>query len=61
MEAPSSKLREGGFIAAGVSEELDELREISRNSKKFLNEMLLHEREITGISSLKISYNKVFG
>ena len=61
LEAPSVKLREGGFMAAGVSEELDELREISRNSKQFLNKMLLHEREITGISSLKISYNKVFG
>ena len=61
LEAPSVKLREGGFLAAGVSEELDELREISRNSKQFLNKMQLHEREITGISSLKISYNKVFG
>jgi len=61
LDAPSVKLREGGFMAAGVSAELDELRDISRNSKQFLNEMLLNEREKTGISSLKISYNKVFG
>ena len=61
LENPSFKLREGGFIAAGVSAELDELRDISRNSKQFLNEMLLRERERTGISSLKISFNKVFG
>jgi DNA mismatch repair protein MutS len=61
LETPSFKLREGGFIASGVSAELDELRDISRNSKQFLNEMLLRERERTGISSLKLSYNKVFG
>ena len=61
QEVPSIRLREGGFMAAGVSEELDELREISRNSKQFLNEMLLRERERTGISSLKINFNKVFG
>ena len=61
LDAPSVKLREGGFMAAGVSAELDELRDISRNSKQFLNEMLVNEREKTGISSLKISYNKVFG
>ena len=61
FETPSVKLREGGFMAAGISEELDELRNISRNSKQLLNEMLLNEREKTGIGSLKISYNKVFG
>ena len=61
LETPSFKLREGGFMAAGVSAELDELRDISKNSKQYLNEMLLRERERTGINSLKISYNKVFG
>ena len=60
-EVPSLKLTEGGYIADGVSEELDQLRDISRNSKEYLNQMLQHEREITGITSLKISYNKVFG
>ena len=58
---PSLKLREGGFIADGVSNELDKLRDISENSKKYLNEMLTEERERTGISSLKVSYNKIFG
>ncbi len=61
MDVPSVKLREGGFMATGVSEELDKLREISRNSKQFLNEMLLQERDNTGINSLKINFNKVFG
>jgi len=61
MQNPSLKLREGGFIAEGVSKELDDLRNISKNSKQFLNEMLQSERERTGISSLKISYNKIFG
>ncbi len=61
LEAPSHRLSEGGYIAEGVSAELDELREISRNSKEFLNRVLQRERDTTGISSLKISYNKVFG
>ena len=60
-EVPSLKLREGGYIGDGVSEELDHLRDISRNSKEFLNKMLQRERELTGITSLKLSYNKVFG
>ena len=61
MEEPSNRLREGGFMAAGVSEELDELRRISQNTKQFLNEMLVREKQRTGIPSLKISFNKVFG
>ncbi|HIL88268.1 MAG TPA: DNA mismatch repair protein MutS [Deltaproteobacteria bacterium] len=61
LETPSSKLREGGYIGEGVSEELDELRNLAHNSKQVLNEVLLRERERTGIPSLKISYNKVFG
>lgn len=61
LDEPSTKIREGGFMASGISEELDELRSISRNSKQLLNEMLIEEREKTGIGSLKISFNKVFG
>ncbi|MAE17068.1 MAG: DNA mismatch repair protein MutS [Deltaproteobacteria bacterium] len=61
LEAPSSKLRAGGYIGRGVSEELDELRNLAHNSKQVLNEVLLRERERTGIPSLKISYNRVFG
>lgn len=61
LERPSIKLREGGFIADDVSKELDELRAISKNSKELLNEMLINEKDRTGINSLKISYNKIFG
>ncbi|MGK5091502.1 DNA mismatch repair protein MutS [Deltaproteobacteria bacterium TL4] len=61
LEEPSTKLKEGGFIAEGISSELDELRQLSKNSKKILNKLAENEREETGISSLKISYNKVFG
>ena len=61
LETPSAKLREGGYIGEGVSTELDELRDLAHNSKQVLNEVLLRERERTGIPSLKISYNKIFG
>jgi DNA mismatch repair protein MutS len=61
LETPSAKLREGGYIGEGVSAELDELRDLAHNSKQVLNEVLLRERERTGIPSLKISYNKIFG
>lgn len=61
LEAPSTRLKEGGFIADGVSNELDELRQLSRNTKEILNEMVQKERDRTGITSLKISFNKVFG
>lgn len=61
MESPGLKLREGGFIAEGLSEELDELRSISLNTKQVLTQITQRERELTGISSLKISYNRVFG
>ena len=60
-EDPSVKLREGNFMAQGVSEELDELRNLSSNTKQILHELLQTEREKTGISSLKVSRNKVFG
>ena len=58
---PPSLLAKGGVIANGYSEELDELRQISSGSRGYL--MQLQEREIekTGISSLKIGFNNVFG
>ena len=58
---PAAQLGKGDVIAAGVSKELDELREISRGGKDYLLEMQRREAERTGISSLKISYNNVFG
>ncbi len=58
---PPFSLREGGIIADGYHPELDELRSISREGKGFIARLEAQERERTGISSLKIRYNKVFG
>jgi DNA mismatch repair protein MutS len=58
---PSAMISKGGVIAAGVSEELDELREIMHSGKDYLLGMQQREMERTGISSLKIAYNNVFG
>ena len=58
---PPATAREGGVIKAGVDGELDELRAIARDSKSVLLQMESHERERTGIGSLKIRYNNVFG
>ena len=54
-------INKGNAIATGVHQELDELRAISSSGKQYLNEMLARETEKTGISSLKISFNSVFG
>jgi len=51
----------GGMIREGVSEELDHLRNISRNGKDYLLQIQQKEAQLTGISSLKIAYNNVFG
>ncbi|MFY9821052.1 MAG: DNA mismatch repair protein MutS, partial [Thermoanaerobaculia bacterium] len=59
--APAANLQEGGVIAAGVSEELDRYRSLTRDSKRHIAALEVRERERTGISSLKIRYNKVFG
>ena len=54
-------LNKGNIINVGVSKELDELREIATSGKKVLEEILERERKRTRISSLKISFNNVFG
>ena len=54
-------ISKGSAIANGVSEELDELRAISNSGKEYLDKMLTRETENTGISSLKIAFNNVFG
>ncbi|MEN8126140.1 MAG: DNA mismatch repair protein MutS, partial [Bacteroidota bacterium] len=54
-------LNKGNVIAKGVSDELDEMRAISTSGKDYLNKMLERETERTGISSLKIAFNNVFG
>ncbi|MCM1336439.1 MAG: DNA mismatch repair protein MutS [Candidatus Amulumruptor caecigallinarius] len=58
---PPSQLKSGGVVRAGVDPELDELREIVRDSKSYLKRMQEREVELTGISSLKVGYNNVFG
>jgi DNA mismatch repair protein MutS len=61
VEAPPHSVREGGLIRDGVDEELDELREISRSGKDWIIKLEAEERKRTGIGSLKVRFNKVFG
>ena len=61
VDEPGISLREGGIIKSGYNEELDEYRRISHDSKSMLQEIEEREKEETGIKSLKIGYNKVFG
>jgi DNA mismatch repair protein MutS len=59
-EAPAI-VSKGGMMRNGLSEDLDHLRKISRSGKDFLLQIQLQESQRTGISSLKISYNNVYG
>jgi DNA mismatch repair protein MutS len=59
-EAPAL-LSKGNYIAEGVDAELDELRGLSRSGKEYLQGIQKREMEATGISSLKVGYNNVFG
>ena len=54
-------INKGNAIATGVDQELDDLRAISSSGKQYLDQMLKRETESTGISSLKIAFNNVFG
>lgn len=58
---PPLTLADDGVIAAGVDRELDELRDLSRNSKQYLAHVEQRERERTGIASLKVKFNSIFG
>jgi DNA mismatch repair protein MutS len=60
-ENPPALASKGGMIAMGINEELDELRKISSGGKDYLLELQQKEAQATGISSLKISFNNVFG
>ena len=60
-ENPAAQIGKGDVIARGVNRELDELRDISTGGKGYLQEMQAREAERTGISSLRIGYNNVFG
>jgi DNA mismatch repair protein MutS len=61
VETPPFVMREGGIIADGYNTELDELRALSREGKGFIARLEAKEKARTGIGSLKIRYNKVFG
>jgi DNA mismatch repair protein MutS len=61
VESPPASLKNGGVIAEGVDEELDRVRSLAKNSKQHMLGLEAAEREKTGIPTLKIRYNKVFG
>jgi DNA mismatch repair protein MutS len=58
---PPISLADGGVIQSGVEKELDELRDLSRNSKQYLAQIEHRERQRTGIGSLKVKFNSIFG
>jgi DNA mismatch repair protein MutS len=61
IDDPPAIAREGGFTRDGIDRELDELKTISRSGKQVIAEMEERERARTGIASLKVRYNRVFG
>ncbi len=60
-DEPPLTLADGGVIRAGVDPALDELRDLSRNSKQYIAQIEQRERQRTGIGSLKVKFNSVFG
>jgi DNA mismatch repair protein MutS len=61
MEVPAVLLRDGGVIASGFDADLDELRAISQNCEAYLLDLEARERARTGISNLRVQFNKVHG
>jgi DNA mismatch repair protein MutS len=61
IDEPGALERDGGYIRDGADKELDDLRRISRSGKQVIAELEERERARTGISSLKVRYNRVFG
>ena len=61
IENPSLTLKEGGVFNDGYNQELDEVRKIAKQGKDFILELEAKERERTGVKSLKVGYNRVFG
>ena len=61
IENPPVVIREGGVIKKGYDDELDELRSISENAAQYLIKLETEEREVTGLSTLKVGYNRVHG
>ncbi len=60
-DQPAATLQEGGVIREGWSEELDELRSVRDGARDFIAALQARERERTGVASLKVGFNKVFG
>jgi DNA mismatch repair protein MutS len=61
VDEPASSVKEGGFIRAGFDAELDELRGLRAHAKEWMTNFEAAERRRTGIQSLKVRYNRVFG
>ena len=61
IDNPPAVIRDGGFIATGYDAELDELNNLSSNASEFLQVLEQRERQATGISTLKVGYNRVHG
>ncbi len=61
IENPPVLIRDGGVIAPGYHQELDDLRNLSQNADQFLIDMENREKQATGISNLKVNYNRVHG
>ncbi|WP_239255010.1 DNA mismatch repair protein MutS [Listeria ilorinensis] len=61
IESPPLSIREGGIIKDGYNNELDTYRDASRNGKSWIAELEAKERQLTGIKSLKVGFNRVFG
>ena len=61
IEAPPATIRDGGCIARGFDEHLDQLRDLSENATGYLEELETRERERTGINTLMVGYNRVHG
>lgn len=61
VDEPPMSIREGQIIRTGYHQELDELRQIAYNSRQWLQDLEVREKEKTGIKTLKLGYNRVFG
>ncbi len=61
VDEPPAKMDGGGYVRPGFNSELDELREIAAGGKTYLAELQAREAKATGITSLKVGYNRVFG
>lgn len=61
IDNPPLSVKEGGMIKDGFNKELDTYRDATKNGKRWIAELEQQERELTGIKSLKVGYNRVFG